>query len=168
MNRDPALCRSFVRQAKAALSGYPHLKHEWSIDGDEDHCILDIPEESKDGFPITVEAWPSEITVIAGGAHMHYDLEGDIEDLSGRVLGLVRDLLSPGMRIRECLAGGKPYKWVIELFRNGQWVTEETLRELFFRWFGRRTEKIYQNKTLAARQDAVEHPHQPPRLRGTP
>ena len=84
------LCRSFVRQAKEALSQHPYIKHEWSIDDDEDHCILDIPEESDSGFPITVEVYPDEITVIASGAHTQLQLEGNPDELAAHALGLRR------------------------------------------------------------------------------
>ena len=152
MDPNTALCRSFVRQAKEALSAYPHLTHEWSIDDDQDHCILDIPEECEDGFPITTEVHPKEITVIAGPAHMHFDLEGDVDELAAQVLGLVRDLLSPAMRIHEFLAGGKAYKWTVEADQNGKWIAEQSLGLIIFRWFGYRTERICQNRILPARQ----------------
>ena len=156
MTRYPALCRSFVRQAKEALSHSPQVKHEWSIDNDEDHCILIISEECDSGFSIKVEVHPDEIMVFAGGAHTNLHLDGNPDDLAARALGLVRDLLSPVMRIRERLAGGKPYKWAFELWQDGQWVTEEWAALFFFNYFGKRTEKLYQNRILPAREDPVE------------
>jgi len=156
MNRDPTLCRSFVRRAKEALERHPQVKHEWSIDADEDHCILDIPEQSDSGFPITVEVWPDEIMVMAGGAHTNANPEGKPDELAAHVLGFVRDLLSPAMRIRERLAGGKPYKWAIELQQDGKWETEEWVGLFFYNYFGKKTEKIYQNEILPARDRPVE------------
>ena len=111
------LCRSFVRQAREVLSHYPQIKHELSIDYDEDHCILDIPEESDGGFPVTVEVDPDE--------------------LAAQALGLVRDLLSPAMRIRERLAGGEAYKWAFESYLDGKWVTEEWVGFFFWNYFGK-------------------------------
>jgi hypothetical protein len=156
MNRDPTLCRSFVRQAREALSHFPQVKHTWSIDEDEDHCILDIPEECDSGFPITVEVYPDEIMVIAGRAHMNLDLDGEADVLAARTLGLVRDLLSPAMRIRERLAAGKPYKWAFEFCQDGKWITEEWIGLFFYNYFGKKTEKIYLNRILPAREDPFE------------
>jgi hypothetical protein len=156
MNRDPTLCRSFVRQAKEALSHYPQIKHEWSIDADEDHCILDIPEECDSGFPITVEVYPDEIMVIASGAHTNLHLDGNPDELAAHALGLVRDLLSPAMRIRERLAGGEPYKWAFESFRDGEWITAEWIGLFFYNYLGKKTEKIYQNSILPAREISIE------------
>ena len=160
MNRDPALCRSFVREAKETLSHFPQIKHAWSIDADEDHCILDIPEQCDGGFPITVEVHSDEVTVTAGSAHTHASPDGKPEGFATHVLGFVRDLLSPAMRVRELLAGGRPYKWAIELCRNGEWETEEWGGLIFYNYFGKKTEKTYQNTVLPARTDPVE-----PRLR---
>lgn len=153
MNRNPILCRCFVDQAKQFLSTYPQIKHEWSIDEDQDHCILDIPEESENGFSITVEVDSDQIIVLTSGAHQNFEFNGDNpDDLVSEILGLVRDLLSPMMRIRERLSNGKPYKWAFEVYHNEQWITEEFVGLLFWNYFGKRTEKIYQNETLPARE----------------
>jgi hypothetical protein len=156
MNRDPTLCQSFVHQAKEALSHYPQIKHEWSINADKGHCILNIPEESDSGFPITVQVRPKEIIIMAGGAHTNLDLDGNPDDLAAHALGFVRDLLSPEMRIRERLAGGKPYKWIFELYQDGHWIAEEWCGLFFWNYIGKRTEKIYQNRILPAREKPVE------------
>jgi hypothetical protein len=66
-DRNLALCRAFVGAAKDILSHHPEVKHTWSIDDDEDHCILDIPKQSEDGFDITVKVFPHEIVVSADG-----------------------------------------------------------------------------------------------------
>jgi len=156
MKRNPRLCRSFVRQTKEALSHYPQIKRKWSIDTDEDHCILDIPEQCNGGFPITVEVHPDEIMVMAGGAHTNLHLDHNPDELAAQALGLIRALLSPAMRIRERLAGGKGYKWVFEMYQDGHWITEEWVGLFFWNYFGKRTEKIYQNRILPPRENHVE------------
>ena len=156
IDRSPLLCRAFVHQAKEFLSQYPQVKHEWSIDDDEDHCILDIPEECESGFPVTIEVYPDEIMVIGSGAHKNFHLDGNPDELVDEALGLVYDLLSPAMRIREYLAGGEPHKWAFEVSQDGQWMTEEIVGLLFWKYFGRRSEKIYQNQVLPARDNPVE------------
>lgn len=156
MNRNPILCQSFVRHGKEFFLEFPQVKHEWSIDQDEDHCILDIPEEYESGFPITVEVEPSQIMVYAQGAHTEFPFcDENPDDLVKDVLGLVRDLLSPAMRIRERLAGGKPYKWAFEVLHEGEWIPEEWVGLLFWNYFGKRSEKIYQNKILSERESPI-------------
>jgi hypothetical protein len=158
VNRDPALCRSFVKQAKSALANHPQIKHEWSIDEDEDHCILDIPEQCENGFAITVEVWPTEIMIVGSGAHTQMYLEkyNGADELAAYALGLVRDLLSPAMRILERSAGGEPYKWAFQSYHDGAWRTEELIGLLFWNYFGKRSERIYQNTILPART-SIDH-----------
>lgn len=87
----------------------------WSIDADEDHCVLDIPPNGETGFSITIRVFPDEVTVSMGGAHEHFYREGTSpEELVGSVLGLTRDLLSPAMRLREKRAGGSAFQWHVE------------------------------------------------------
>jgi len=68
-------------------------------------------------------------------------------------LGLVRDLLSPGMRLRELRAAGRPYKWILEGRLSGQWHTEQTMALLIWNYFGVRSERIYQNAHLPERDE---------------
>jgi len=115
-NRDPALCRAFVKRAKELFQDNPRAKHSWSVDADEDHCILDIPEQAPEGFSVTVQAFADEIILSAGGAHCHFDAKAGIESCVETVLGLVRDLLSPQMRVRELRSNNRPYRWYIEVW----------------------------------------------------
>ena len=157
MNRDPTLCREFVKQAKGILSQHPQIRHNWSVDADEDHCILDIPVQCEGGFDITAEVADEEITVSAGGAHSNANLAGgDPEEFVGRALGMVRDLLSPAMRVRERTAGGRAYKWAFEFFQDGKWRMTEEVCLLFWNWFGRRGERLHQNTVLPSRDNPVE------------
>jgi len=143
-----------VRQAKEVLAEHPEIRHGWSIDDDEDHCILEIPEQCDGGFAVTAEVYPDEITVAALGAHTHLVADPGAEEVVGRALGLVRDLLSPAMRIRERLASGEPYRWAFETYESGVWVVEEWSGFIFWNYFGKRSEKFYQNRLLPARPDA--------------
>lgn len=151
MNRDPFLCNQFIKTTKEILTTYPEIKHEWSIDEDEDHCILDIPKQKNNGFDITIEVSAKEIAITAASAHTHFDLEKSYEKTIQSSLSLVRDLLSPGMRIRELVSSGHPYKWYIEALHDEKWVIEEENGLLFWNYFGKRTEKIYQDEVLKMR-----------------
>lgn len=152
-NRNPALCRLFVAQVKLALSSRPEITHTWSIDADEDHCILSIEGMGDSGYSITVEVWPDTISLSAEGFHSHYDAFEPIDDFLAEFLGILRDMLSPAMRIRERLAGGSPYQWHLENLVDGKWVTESTWGLFLWNWFGRRSERIYINTHLPPRED---------------
>ena len=152
-NRDPMLCKTFVLRAKEVLALHPDLKHSWSIDEDEDHCILDFPEACDQGFAITVEVSPAEIVVFGKGFHQHFAREDSATKPIEQALGLVRDLLSKRMRIRECLSSGLPYRWHVESMRDGKWIEEASTGMLFWNYFGERSQRIYQNDSLNARAD---------------
>jgi hypothetical protein len=159
-SRDPRVCREFVARAKEALSLHPDLSHSWSIDADDDHCILEFPATSLDGFAVVVEVFPEMITVSACGYHQHLDVADDALGIVGQALGLARDLLSPSMRIRERRAGGTPYRWICEGKKSAEWRTEGSTSLMFWNYFGRRSERLYQNHALPEREEEANQPPQ--------
>jgi len=152
MNRDPALCRAFVARMKHALSSRPEIKHTWSIDGDEDQCILQILVAGAPGFDIDAHVFPEEIMLSAEGWHEHYPATGSVEDLVDEMTGRIRDMLSPVMRIREELSFGVAFRWHLENLIEGLWVSESTCGLFFYPWFGRKSEKTYSNNLLPPRE----------------
>jgi hypothetical protein len=155
-SRDPTFCREFISDAKLMLARFPDLKHRWSIDDDEHHCLLEIPPTSADGFIVTAEASPEEITVGGQGYHHHFSRENSERSSIHDALGFLYDLLSAGTRIRERLAGGSPYKWDGEVLINGTWVKEGSTSLVFWNYLGKRSERFYQNNTLPTREKMVE------------
>jgi len=86
---------------------------------------------------------------------MHTPMDDDRDPASvvRDALGLVRDLLSAAMRLRELRAGGWPYKWILEARVSGQWQTEQTMGPLVWNYFGARSKRIYQNAHLPERDE---------------
>jgi hypothetical protein len=68
-----------------------------------------------------------------------------------QVLGLARDLLSPDMRLRQLVAGGAPYKWIVEYHDGTSWRPEFVHGLLIFNIFGRRSTQTFQNHQLRGR-----------------
>ncbi|QIF00950.1 hypothetical protein [Roseimicrobium sp. ORNL1] len=154
--RDAELCRLFVSQARRFLAGHPEIQHTWSIDGDEDHAILEIAGKGDAGFDIMIQIDTDEITFRGEGWHGHCLSEDPKTEFVASMLGLLRDLLSPSMRIRERLSNETPYKWTLENFEDGKWVSENTSGVFFWNRFGKKTEKVYSNEVLPARVVVVE------------
>lgn len=125
----------------------------WSIVTDTDHCYLKIQDTGHPGFDIVIEAGPEEIVISARGWHEHYPLTGSVNDLVADTLGMVRDLLSPVMRIREELSNGSPFRWHLENQMDGKWIIESTTGLLFYPWLGRKTERIFMNQALPIREN---------------
>jgi len=150
-----ALCRAFVAEAKRLLDEHPEVAHTWTIDPAGDRCTLAIPRKDEQGFDITFEIDLDDLSVDFGGFQAcDYLEDGTAEDFAGNCVGLLYDLLTPLMRIREQLAGETPYKWILECLREGSWEGRGTYLRFFFNFWGKRSERIYQNHMLPLR----DHP----------
>jgi hypothetical protein len=144
------LAEEFKRQAEAVLAAYPDVPRQWSVEGDA--IRLTLPPLDRDGFSIEIVGGVDYLNLFAGGAHEVFDLRTDsAPEVAARVLGCVRDLLSPDMQLRELAAGGRPYRWIIEARAAEGWHPEIETGLLFFNYFGERTERIYQNRQLSGR-----------------
>ena len=149
---DTNLCREFVKAAQEALSTFPEVKHSWSIAAAQTHCSLLIPKANEDGFDVRIEVSRDGIVVFGEGAHQHFDTpESTHQEKVASALGLVRDLLSPHMRIREFRAGKSAYRWLMQSLHNNEWQTEGSTALLFWNYFGKRSERIFKNTTLPGR-----------------
>ena len=145
------LCEDFVQIAKDAIAKYPDLQHSWTINADNACCSLMFQKQKEDGFDVLVEVTTTGITVSTHGAHQHFDSSEDSNESKIKdALALVRDLLSPNMRIKELCAGKSAYRWDMEYLDNNQWCLENSTL-IFWNYFGKRNERILQNSTLPGR-----------------
>lgn len=113
---------------------------------------LRFPRVDDFGFDVDVCVGDREIVVQALGAHEHFDLgNGTPSEVCASVLGLVRDLLSPAMRIREIRSHGRPFRWFVESLNGPEWQVEAETGLLIFNYFGSRSERVYQNRQLPGR-----------------
>ena len=148
-----SIAEEFRRQAEAVLVRHPGLRHEWAVE-EGGALRLDFPADGPDGFPVQVLAGEGYANVFALGAHELFEAGGDEPpgEVAAAALGLVRDLLSPDMRLRELSAGGRPYKWILEARdAGGGWRAEHETGLVFFNYFGARAERVYQNRQLPGR-----------------
>jgi hypothetical protein len=146
------LCNVFVQIANEAISKFPQLNHSWKRNSDNVGCSLTFPKQNEKGFDVMVEVSSSGIIVSTHGAHQHFDSPEDSNDVkTKKALTLVRDLLSSDMRIREFCAGNSAYRWNIEVVQDNQWRLECSTGLLFWNYFGKRSERIFQNFTLPGR-----------------
>lgn len=147
-----ALCRAFVSEAKRLFEEHPQIAHTWTIEPDHSRCTLQIPKQDDHGFDITIAIDLDDLWVTCGRFQASDCLEeGTAEDFAGNCVGLLYDLLSPLMQVREQLANDTPYKWTLECLRDGSWEVTGTHSRLFFSFWGKRSERSYQNHTLPLR-----------------
>lgn len=144
-------------QASRVLQGHPGLSHDWREDG-----ALRFPASSEQGFEVVLQPDSHGIIVFTSvGFHKHF--EGPVVKVVQEALGFARDLLSPDTRVTEHWAGDHPYRWNLERRRmvlrldgreEGEWAVASITCLLLWNFFGRRTERIYQNAHLPGRPDA--------------
>jgi hypothetical protein len=143
-----------ARQGRAVLASHPEVKHRW--EQIPTGVRLAFPAEAADAFEVAVEAYGGAVLVSGVGFHTHFDWQGNAAENVRAALALARDLLSPAMRVREVSAGGRPYKWELQRLDGRDWRTEEVTvvpGTVFWNYFGRRSERIYQNRTLPVRDE---------------
>jgi len=140
-------------EAAKALAGHPSLRHEWSDEGAV--VTLRFPPADAHGFEVAIQAGEGYLYVLMGRNHQPFDVDprNPAEAVTG-ALGLVRDLLSPNMRLRELRAGGRPYRWYVETHDGETWQLEAETGLLFFNFFGKRSEHVFQNHQLPGRRAA--------------
>lgn len=143
------LVAALRKQGEAAIQMTPELRHEWRSGGDA--LVLRIPKIAPDGFDVELEANAGGLELRCGDMHTPLACGSDPDEAMRDVLGLLRDLLSPGMRLREQWAGGRAYRWSLEVLGNGGWQREYEMALLVWNFLGRRSERIYQNRHLPVR-----------------
>ncbi|HKG95027.1 MAG TPA: hypothetical protein VKA84_24130 [Gemmatimonadaceae bacterium] len=140
-------------QGRALLAAHPGLAHRW--DEIPDGVRLVVPATGADAFEVAVQAHEHGGLQVSGvGFHTHFDWQTTAAEAVRDALGLVRDLLGPGMRVRELRAGDRPYRWELQAFDGQGWRTEEVTAQLVWNYFGQRSERIYRNVALPARDES--------------
>jgi hypothetical protein len=132
----------------------PAESADWLIEEEDGMCTLVIPKLVADGFEITVEADDSEVTVYSEFiAHQHFTSDGNHDEVCQMAMGLVRDLLSPAMRLRVIEVGGKVSRAHFETSRAGIWHRESTTALFSLPFFRKRVERFYINRRLPIRKE---------------
>ena len=140
---------SFRRYGTPVLARYPVVGHQWSVNSGR--CELLIPASTPTGFDIDFVVLSHTATVRWGRWHTQFEPEPGIDALVESLFGLLRDMLSPDMRIRELWAWPLPYRGFLEAFDGARWSTEQEMGLIFWNYVGRRSVQIYSNSVLPSR-----------------
>ena len=151
--KETDLARTFQSIAKAFFTRFPNLNPKWITDSTWADLELEIPSQKESGFDVFASIQGDEITVFGGGcSHQHLNLESDTERLASEAFGLIYDLLSPGMRVIEFTAGGKPYKWKMQTQIDGEWHTDIITGLMCWRLFSKKAQRVLQNDLVPLRE----------------
>ena len=132
------------------LRAYPELRPRWNDAGDELH----LRKTDAQGYDIRVSMDKHTLYLFVEHGYDDHWRHHDPQALQGNldlVFGLVRDLLSPKMRLRALLSNGLAFRWLLERRERDCWECESSVGLLFWSYFGRRSEAIYVNRVLPAR-----------------
>jgi len=122
------------------------LDYEWKSDNTE----VIFKKKSSEGFDIIV-SYEYDSIYIGTDIGWHDEFDASKERLIWS-MGVIRDLLTKNMRIIEFLSNDKPYKWVVRIFENSEWIGFLVKFRLFWNYFGKKSEKIYFNDSLPPRE----------------
>lgn len=152
MNQLP---RKFKEIAEAIIAEDKEKTSDWKLTEKMDTVELEIPKLNDEGFDISVVADEKEVSVFTEYiAHDHFSSDESHEDSSYQALGLVRDLLTPKMRIKVFEVGGKAYRSDMEIQHDGSWRRANTTTLFAFTLFRKKTVKYFSNDRLPNRKSA--------------
>ena len=108
---------------------------------EEDRCFSVILKASN-SFDVSLHIDEEEYTVCFGdGWHEHFSSEE--EALRCFFYGL-----TDKYRMKILIRGGKPYRWIVETFDEGNWEFVSSTGLLFFPFWRKKEVKILQNNVL--------------------
>jgi hypothetical protein len=148
--------RNFVEAfrgvADPVLERYPELRFAWESHPKGGGYTSRVCKTANTGFDAGVEVQTYGLYPFAGEWHgSPWDITTPgttVRAMCGYALGLIRALLSSDMRLRVRYAGGRPYKWCMEVASPAGWRLHEETGLLFFRYWSARSDECFQNELL--------------------
>lgn len=138
----------FYKYISDIISDEKDLVYEWNDNKSE----IIFKKNTDEGFDITVSYATNFIYMFTDrGYHKQFEIVDTLGETLNDIMGMVRDLLSKNMRIREYLTNKKPYKWNLEYFEDKQWKIAGSTTLMFWNYFGKKSEQIYSNDILPVR-----------------
>ncbi|MGE3517185.1 MAG: hypothetical protein AB7H53_18785 [Hyphomicrobium sp.] len=133
----------------AVLAEQHALRSQWT--SERERCELFVPKAASNGFDIRFAVETEAVTVNWGNWHSRFEPTEGNDVLVEYLFGLLRDMVSCDMRVRELWAGGTPYRGYLETCQGEDWLIEQEMGLIFWNYFGRRTVKIFTNAILPGR-----------------
>jgi len=97
---------------------------------------------------IRFEIGLNAVTLYWGNWHTRFESTARLVE---ELFGLLRDMLSSDMRIRELCANSSPYRGILETYDGTRWSTEHEMGLIFWNYFGKRSFRTYSNSILPGR-----------------
>ena len=123
---------SFQRYGATVFGENSEVAHEWSVRAAG--CDLSIYAADPNGFDVRFEIEPDVAIVHWGIWHSHFEPAAGIDTLVEDLFGLLRDMLSSDVRVRERYAGPQPYRGFLESFDGSHWLIEQQMGSIFWNY----------------------------------
>jgi hypothetical protein len=129
--------------------------HTLRVAENRHEAVLVFPAQSPDGFEVRITIDRLGIRVHSGKlVHAQIDHVADLAGGIEAAFGMVRDLLSPDMRLTERYAGKQIIWAAIERFDGTEWRRSYDTGLLLFNYFRKRRESVFVNRHLPGRLSA--------------
>ncbi|HSR18378.1 MAG TPA: hypothetical protein VLM39_09850 [Ignavibacteriaceae bacterium] len=139
----------FYKYIDEVIQNGNNLKYEWR----ENNTEILFQKISSQGFDIIIRYDENNIYLETDtGYHDYFKVNNNFKEVLIDVMGIIRDLLTRNMRIKEYLSNNRSYKWTLQCFRENKWKDESSTGLIFWNYFGKKSEKIYFNNSLPIRE----------------
>jgi hypothetical protein len=154
------LIETFSGSAKSFSAQFPFLNARLDAEPKRNRMVLTIPKQNAHGFDVALECETYGLYPTAGdwhGAPWDVTTPGSTEiSLVECAFGWMKGALSPTSRLRVLSASGRPYCWKLE-YRDGEvWRLAEAVGLPLWRFWGSRSEQVFQNHHLPALASLAE------------
>jgi hypothetical protein len=147
-----SLVDEFVAYARPICDDPATPRHTLRVGADKREAAISFPAHASDGFEVRITVDKLGVRVHSGQlAHAQIDHAPDARGAIEAAFGMVRDLLSPDMRLRERSVGSRVIWACVERFDGGTWRHSYDSGVMLFNYFRRRTESVYTNRQLHGR-----------------
>ena len=141
--------QTFLKLREDFRTRYTDLIIHESEDEAQNLASLEVKSQSSEGFDVGVEIRADKIFFWTNtGFHDEWQIGKDHNSFMKSVFEFLRDVLSNNMRLRELRSNGRPYRWILEGWDGKDWIMESTTGLIFYNYFGRKSEHIFQNQMI--------------------
>ncbi len=146
------LVTAFSEVAEKFLADHPSLQFAWKDESEKLRRTLTIFKRAESEFDVGVCCETYGLYPLAGDWHgAPWDISTPKTTpsiLARDCIGWVHFALTPAARLRVKTSNGLPYKWLFEYQEASNWKIDFETDLIFFNYFGKRGEMLFQNHHL--------------------
>jgi len=146
------LITAFSELAENFLGDHPSLQFAWKDEIEKRRRTLTVFKRDETGFDVGICCETYGLYPLAGDWHgTPWDIttpKTTPSILAGDCIRWIHYALTPATRLRVKTSNGLPFKWLFEYQEISDWQTDMETGLIFFNYFGKRDETLFQNHHL--------------------